>query len=140
MIRPEPDEYTIGGINELVIQCGNAAISKGFRTPEEIRNLGMVLMLITSELGEAMEEVRNISTFESMCGKPKNIQELVKISPAYHRLDSKGKPEGLIVELADTVIRVFDMAHELGCDCFGEIILQKLAYNESRPPKHGRQC
>lgn len=122
-------------INELVTRCGNAAISKGFRISGKIRNLGMMLMLCVTELGEAMEEVRNLPPHDS-----DTSLLVLRSSEAYHRMDSKGKPEGLIVELADEVIRVFDMAHELGCDCFGEIILQKLAYNESRPSKHGRQC
>lgn len=137
-----PSEQFMGAlaIDHLVTRCGNAAISKGFRIPGEIRNLGMVLMLITSELGEAMEEVRNIVYKNTELTADELTGEALRSTEAYHRLDSKGKPEGLIVELADTVIRVFDMAHELGCDCFGEIILQKLAYNESRPPKHGRQC
>lgn len=52
-------------------------------------------------------------------------------------LSEKGKPEGLPSELADIVIRVADFAEHLGIDLEEEIRV-KAAYNETRPPKHGR--
>lgn len=39
-------------------------------------------------------------------------------------------------ELADIVIRVCDLAQELGID-LGEAVVAKMAYNKTRPHKHG---
>lgn len=48
-----------------------------------------------------------------------------------------GKPEGVPAELADIVIRVFDMAKAYGID-LADAIEEKMAYNMTRPHKHGR--
>jgi NTP pyrophosphatase (non-canonical NTP hydrolase) len=49
-----------------------------------------------------------------------------------------GKPEGFPVELADAVIRLFGLAYEAGID-LPAAIEEKLAYNATRPFKHGKQ-
>lgn len=46
------------------------------------------------------------------------------------------KPEGIPSELADIVIRVFDCAVEYGID-IEEQIIDKMAYNATRPMRHG---
>lgn len=46
---------------------------------------------------------------------------------------------GLEAELADTCIRIFDMAGGLNLR-LGEAIIAKMKYNESRPYKHGKQA
>lgn len=48
------------------------------------------------------------------------------------------KPEGPLSELADVVIRSLDLADEEGLDLAGMIFL-KLAYNATRPHKHGKK-
>ena len=48
------------------------------------------------------------------------------------------KPEGVPSEIADIVIRCFDFADEAGFSLI-EAILEKLAYNDTRAPMHGRQ-
>ena len=47
-----------------------------------------------------------------------------------------GKPEGFDSELADVVIRVFDLAEAVGIN-LGAAIIDKMRYNETRPYKHG---
>lgn len=52
------------------------------------------------------------------------------------------KPEGLMSELADLVIRAGDTAERLRragivSQTLGEAIVEKMAYNKTRPPKHG---
>jgi NTP pyrophosphatase (non-canonical NTP hydrolase) len=54
------------------------------------------------------------------------------------RITSTGKPEGLASELADTVIRCFDLAQSIGID-LEDAVLLKMEYNKSRPLRHGRQ-
>lgn len=47
------------------------------------------------------------------------------------------KPEGVAVELADCIIRCLDTMHSLGVD-IDAVVEQKMAYNNSRPYKHGK--
>jgi len=80
------------------------------------------LALITSELSEALDEVRNGLPLSSI-----------------RRRESDGKPEGFPVELADAVIRIADLAGHFGIDLEAAIDM-KQEYNRSRPYKHGRTC
>lgn len=73
------------------------------------------LALISCEASEAIEEVR--------AGRFEEIQ-------------LQGKPEGLPAELADIVIRCLDLAGGLGID-LGAAIDRKVAFNETRPKRHG---
>lgn len=73
------------------------------------------LMLIVSELSEALEDVRN------------GHLKLTAIN---------GKPEGLPSELADAVIRIADYAEWQGFN-LAQAIEIKQTYNEARPYKHG---
>ena len=83
------------------------------------------LALIHSELSEALEEVRDGGTSLSVerYGHPVNS-------------DGAPKPEGFGVELADAVIRIFDLAGALEIDIAG-CIAEKHNYNEGRPHRHG---
>lgn len=83
--------------------------------------LGSRLMLMVSELAEALEEVRaGHSPWE-----------------IYFNAEKPDKPEGFPVELADLVIRVADTAEWLGLN-LSKIIEMKHQYNVSRPYKHGK--
>jgi len=72
------------------------------------RNNAELLMLIVSELGEACEALR------------------------------KNNWDNFKEELADTMIRLFDMAEGLNIDLEKEI-LKKVEKNKKRPYKHGKQ-
>ena len=72
------------------------------------RNVGELLMLVTSELGEALEADR------------KNLMD-----------DKLPHYSGLTVEIADAIIRLFDMAGGLKLDIAGAIV-EKLAFNAKR--------
>lgn len=101
------------------------------------------LALITTEVAEAIEELRNgravDETYYSVKGSPE-----IKLSKEKAERDGGEhgtgwyKPEGVPSELADIVIRAFDFAHEAGID-LAEIINEKLAYNATRAHMHGRK-
>lgn len=76
-------------LNELSQLCHAIAVEKGFWDQE--RNLGEALMLIVTELAEAMESYRR--------QEQENFRE----------------------ELADTFIRLFDLCGGLGIDIEAEI-------------------
>lgn len=95
------------------------AKSKGWYEPGKPRQIPEVLMLMVSELAEALEEYRN--------GMP-------------HEYEGKnGKPEGFAVELADCVIRILDTAEYHGID-LGAVMERKHKYNETREYRHGRKA
>lgn len=77
------------------------------------------LMLIVSELAEAMEIHRK------------------GYAPDYQSVYGEGKPEGIPSELADVIIRVGDLAGCYGIDLEAAVV-QKMAYNKTRPHKHGK--
>lgn len=74
------------------------------------------LALVHSEVSEAAECVRDHDL-------------------GFRRRDD-GKPEGLPVELADTVIRLLDLCGALGID-LEAALLAKHSYNLTRPRRHG---
>jgi len=101
------------GVDTLVSICHNANIQAGWwedlQTGNPIqRNTGELLMLCVSELSEAME------------GDRKNLQD--DKLPQYRMFD---------VELADCLIRIFDLAGAAQIP-LGEVFTAKLAFNTSR--------
>lgn len=90
--------------------------SKGWY--EEPRTFGDRIALMHSELSEALEEFRKPSA-----------------SMLYYQ---ESKPEGILAELADVVIRIFDYAgSENQSEEFSRALIDKMLYNLTRPHRHG---
>jgi len=112
-------------INELQCQIHRTALEKGWWDPpyhnahDPIQISGK-LCLIHSEVSEALEEIRMA---------PNHINNV-------RFRENDNKPEGFPTELADIVIRVFDLSEALGID-LERAILEKMKYNDKRPYKHG---
>lgn len=113
-------------LRDLQLDCYRTAKQKGFHDahnmiPSDFASVWISLGLITSEVAEAMEELRDLTTLDG---------QLWHLGP-------NDKPEGLGSELADVVIRTLDLCGRLGLD-LEEVMEAKMAYNTSRPPLHGR--
>lgn len=123
-------------LSAVVIQCGVAAQDNGWHdryetlvtrlraNPNEdtraavTEHLVAKTSLIGCEVAEAIEELRDGHS-------PSEVYE-----------SAGGKPEGYGVELADVVIRTFDLAWMLGIN-LEELIATKLAKNRARGRMHG---
>ena len=96
--------------------CHANARSKGWYDGPRERNIGEQLMLVVTEVAEAMEDLRD-----------------GKMSLSY---DENGKPTGVPIEIADVMIRLFDLAGYLRID-IDDAVDTKIAFNETRPHRHG---
>ena len=104
-------------INALCEDCHATAVDKGWydtelKPPE-------LIALCHSELSEALECYRDDDD----------------LGLGYREGE---KPDGFVVELADTLIRIFDMAAFLKLD-LGAALIEKMRYNTTRPYRHGNK-
>lgn len=104
-------------LNDYRDACHEIARQKGWYSEAGDRNIGEQLMLVVTEVAEAMEDLR--------------------VGKMEMTLSESGKPEGFPVEIADVMIRLFDLAGYLKID-LEEAVRTKMAYNETRPHKHGK--
>lgn len=89
--------------------------------PERIKLVGK-LILIATEAAEAIEHV--------VLAEPGD--DIVSI-----KYNEKGAPDGVAIELADVIIRAGDDSVDFGLPLI-QAILIKMAYNATRPYKHGK--
>jgi NTP pyrophosphatase (non-canonical NTP hydrolase) len=122
-------------INQLVKDCHENAKAHGFWN--DPREFGTTIALVHSELSEALEEMRVGNRI-----RPGQPTPMVYYSGggyvASEPTECCKKPEGVAVELADAVIRIADLCGHLGID-LEKTIIEKMAYNETRPFKHGKK-
>ena len=116
-------------LSKIINKCHQTAVDHGW-WDEPVRTFGDQIALMHSELSEALEEFRTngmdrdkflyYDTFVTEQG----VKEL------------KAKPEGIAVELADVLIRIFDTAAHYKMP-LETALLAKMEYNETRPIRHG---
>ena len=118
------------------------AVNKGFWPKDQ--NIGEKLMLIVSELSEAMEAHRN----DNFCKDISKVGEALTSAYSYpdkeliqkdfiHIFEAKVKDK-FEDELADTAIRLFDLAEAMNIDLSKHIWL-KMSYNKTREYLHGKK-
>jgi len=102
-------------LREMQKEAWAISESKGFH--KDHQHPAIRLMLVVSELSEAVEELR-------------------KGHDATKIYEKDGKPEGFPIEIADAVIRLGDL-----CECAGmdleTAVRMKLGFNKTRPMMHG---
>ena len=124
-------------------------------TPDQVadyqRQLGLAvtekLALIHEEVSEALGEIRDghapTETYYTRTTKGSTGEVVTRFSEQKWDTDGVGtipmrKPEGFGIELADAMIRIADLAYLTGID-LGARVIEKAAYNATRPHKHGRK-
>jgi NTP pyrophosphatase (non-canonical NTP hydrolase) len=116
------DRNLIDALDKIQFAVYVNARDKGFWDGADIKDplvFGNKLMLTVGELAECHEVVRKEKQFlDVACPKPIDITAVGE-------------------ELADTVIRVMDLAERAGID-LGRAIMLKHKYNQGRPHMHGK--
>jgi NTP pyrophosphatase (non-canonical NTP hydrolase) len=118
--------------NKLAQEIHQWAVDKGWWEEGKQKSSLECLMLVVSELSEAVEEIRD--------GNPpvylvNSMGEKVLPTDATE-LENTYKPEGELIEIADAVIRILDYCAFKKYDLDGAI-QRKMAYNATRSHRHG---
>lgn len=130
----------MGQINDLVTEAHEIAIEKGWYDGKQPSFLETIA-LIHSELSEAVEfyreeggvYIKGCGAYDLACESRECISCIQESGKDYD-----GKPEGIAVELADAVIRIFDFCGYCNID-LESIIRIKMDYNKQRPYRHGHK-
>ena len=128
-------EKNIEGLNAAAQQIFQNNKAKGFWDKE--RNVGELLMLVTSELGEAMEAHRKAKfadweNYSGFCLQSNYNKNSFDSTSFGHYIKDTFEDE-----ISDAVIRLMDLSAGLGID-LEKHIAAKVMYNESRPKLHGK--
>lgn len=126
-------------INETIAAAHKTATEKGFWDKPNW-NLGEKLMLITSELGEALEADRtgikaNREEFDKfLSGNGNSIPD----EESYVTNFKSHIKDSFEDEMADAVIRLFDLAGKMNIDLEYHI-RHKMKFNSTRDKLHGKK-
>jgi NTP pyrophosphatase (non-canonical NTP hydrolase) len=117
-------------INQLQFEIHDNAMKKGFW--EEPVNVAEKLMLVVSEVSEMCEADRKNNRCKVL---PQVAIPDDNDFKDYFEVNVKDTFED---EMADTMIRLLDMAHKFDVPLYDHII-SKMRYNSLRPYKHGKK-
>lgn len=107
-------------IQQLIQESHATAVEKGWWQTD--RPFLEQLMLWVTEISEAAEEWR--------------VHGMDKSKMIYYDADSPEKPLGIAIEIADLLIRASDTCGKYDIPLV-EALKLKLAYNKTRPHRHG---
>lgn len=134
-LSPPGLTYVEQGLSTLMRAVSKTTHAHGWWTDDDgnrqDRNMGEMIALMHSELSEAIECHRN--------SEPDLWYDFGDGERwAIGRNDEgvQGKPCGIATEFADVIIRILDTCETLGIPLI-EALLQKHAYNITRPYRHG---
>jgi len=133
-------------ISDLIRESHETAKAKGWWNQEPARSLPEQIALMHSELSEALEEYRKFGVGGGHHGGAAHGTDLYDglsceegdvVIPLW---SGKGKPEGIAAEFADVLIRIADTCGKYDIP-LEEALKAKLAYNKTRPHRHGgKKC
>lgn len=121
----EEDSLPPQSVSELQKYIYEWAVRKGWWPKGETVNIEQKLLLMVSEIVEALEELRNHHKVDEIYFTQVEIEGV-----------TYQKPEGIPIELADVVIRVLDFCGHFGIDLEGAT-RTKMRFNEKRSFRHG---
>ena len=119
-------------IKELQKEIHKNAVSKGFY--DHPHNFGNDLMLVVSELGEAIEAHRK----NEWCDIKAFNEALISEQYDYSTCFEKYVKDTINDEIADAFIRILDMCEYYGIDLQKHVEL-KMEYNAKRERLHGKK-
>ena len=119
-------------INILQKKIHKNAISKGFY--DKGQNFGTSLMLVVSELGEAIEAHRH----NEWCDMKAFNEVLISEQFDFETCFKKYVKDTVQDEVADAFIRILDMCEYYGIDLQKHVEL-KMEYNAKRERLHGKK-
>lgn len=126
----------------IMAECHATAVEKGWwpldadgQVVASGRNFGEIIALCHTELSESFEEYRKfgLNREKFIYFASDGLPHGATLGANYPAIS---KPEGIAVELADLLIRIFD-----NCEAFQipleEALRVKMQFNKSRPYRHG---
>ncbi len=124
-------------LDRLQAEAYQTAKDKGWH--DQKRSAAEMLCLIHSEISECLEDLRD-PNIEGMTAAGIGFKiEGKMIDPRGVYSDKQkpnSKPIGPAIEMADTVIRIWDLCASEGWD-LSRALQIKMAYNKTRPHRHG---
>lgn len=121
----------------------NTAQAKGWWDTADDCNVPTKLALVHSEISEALEDFRvgKLDLYYQYRGEDGKLkratpQEMEEFAGQEEFDPSEYKPCGFGIELADAMIRIFDLA-EWTDNNLDTLISIKAQYNQTRPLRHG---
>jgi NTP pyrophosphatase (non-canonical NTP hydrolase) len=131
-------------MKNLISQAHEMAKSKGFWEGE--RNKSELLMLVVSELAEALEALRKdhyadqdvVESLSHDLELDRTDEEFLLKAINWKTSFEQGVKSSFEDELADVAIRLFDLCGGLGVDLEKHIEM-KMKYNSMRGYKHGKK-
>ncbi len=137
-----PDQ--IKQILRHLVQTAHAnSAAKGFWGSEEIIDLRAAVVDPHDDLDQELRTHVLLGKLMLIDTEVAEVAEVVRTGNLEMTLRADGKPEGALAELADVLIRVLDLVQpleELVHEDFGEAVLLKMAYNRTRPVRHGKRA
>lgn len=126
-------------LNEVRDAIHANSIAKGF-WEEPNTNITEKIMLVVTELSEAVEAMRKLSK-EELISEIQGNSATIEAFDLYgydHYDFEKFVKDSIGDEFADSIIRILDLCGRLGIDIEGHI-KYKMEYNSTRPYLHGKQ-
>ena len=120
-------------LGDLAKEIHKQAVAHGWWDDE--RSFPEIVALCHSELSEALEEYRSAKPAQYVVIETVGEKPVIETDPQGF---GERKPEGIAVEMADCIIRILDWCGKKGID-IDDVVERKMAYNETRPYKHGNK-